>query len=363
LTAAEFQNRYLAGERDFTKQPLDKLGLNGGLYENCDFRRASLQEMMCFRASFVNCNFDGAVLRRSRLLETHIDNSTVVGCDLFASSFLACRITGSSFANSDLNTTEVRDTPLDICNFSYARLLRTTFANVAVRAVDFSGATLSGTTFVNSDIVDLINNTDVVFTGPVTLDWLTLCRCVTAPHLDHFLLRAGMPEVFVRYSIDCAKSMDKHMLSSLLYSTFISHGGPDRRFAERLRDILIYNGVRTFLFSRDAIPGQPLHKVMRDGVAAHDRIIVVCSEVSLDRPGVQNEIELTLRREAREGGKAYLIPVILDDYLFHWKPNRFELAQELRDRVVADFRGAEDDELMFKQGITDLLRALRRSTQ
>lgn len=55
---------------------------------------------------------------------------------------------------------------------------------------------------------------------------------------------------------------------------------------------------------------------MREGINKHDRMILICSKHSLDRPGVLNEIEEVLAREAREGGTAYLIRIRLDDYLF-----------------------------------------------
>ncbi len=53
----------------------------------------------------------------------------------------------------------------------------------------------------------------------------------------------------------------------------------------------------------------------RVGVNGHDRVILVCSKSSLQRPGVLNELEETLQREARDGGNAYLIPVRLDDFV------------------------------------------------
>ena len=48
----------------------------------------------------------------------------------------------------------------------------------------------------------------------------------------------------------------------------------------------------------------------------HHRVILVCSEDSLDRPGVLHEIQETFDREAKDGGATYLLPVTLDDYVF-----------------------------------------------
>src|SRR5215210_164894 len=108
-----------------------------------------------------------------------------------------------------------------------------------------------------------------------------------------------------------------------LRSVFISYGGPDERFASRLNDALRRSGVQTFFFPSDATPGAKLHHVMRDGVNSYERVVLVCSERSLNRPGVLNEIEECLQREAREGGTAVLIPVVIDDHLFKaWSPPR-----------------------------------------
>ena len=98
-------------------------------------------------------------------------------------------------------------------------------------------------------------------------------------------------------------------------SVFISYGGPDKPFAERLHGELSRRGVKAYVFSKDAEPGAKLHRVMREGVNRYDRVILLCSRDSLDRPGVLNEIEETLQREAREGGN----PVLM---VFRWYSNR-----------------------------------------
>jgi len=80
--------------------------------------------------------------------------------------------------------------------------------------------------------------------------------------------------------------------------------------------------------------------MMRRGVNEHDRVILICSNSSLDRNGVLNEIEETLAPEAREGEASYLIPIRLDDYLLaDWAPKNPDVAAAPRDRVVADLRG------------------------
>lgn len=145
-----------------------------------------------------------------------------------------------------------------------------------------------------------------------------------------------------------------------MLSVFISYGAPDEAFARRLYNALHESGVGTFFFPESAVPGDKMHRMMRVGVNKHDRVILVCSDASLRRNGVLNEIEEVLAKEARDGGSAYLVPIRLDDAVFSdWAPHRPDVSQTVRDRVIADFRGAESDPTKFDIAFGHLLKALR----
>lgn len=146
----------------------------------------------------------------------------------------------------------------------------------------------------------------------------------------------------------------------LYRSAFISYGGPDELFARRLCETLQQKRVRCFLFTEHAIPGAKLHRTVRKGIAEYDRVILICSRASLNRKGVLTELEETLDREHRDG-EHYLIPIRLDDYVFNgWKPKNPDVAQAVRDRVVADFTGADQDEAKLQAGLLKLISALRK---
>lgn len=143
-------------------------------------------------------------------------------------------------------------------------------------------------------------------------------------------------------------------------SVFISFGEPDEGFAQKLQRSLEAEGVDTYFFPLDATPGDKLHRVIRSGVNDYDRVVLICSRASLDRPGVLNEIEEALAREAREGGSTVLIPIRLDDYVLgEWAPENPDIAQAIRDRVVADFRDTEDDQA-FALALGRLLGSLEQ---
>lgn len=129
-----------------------------------------------------------------------------------------------------------------------------------------------------------------------------------------------------------------------MLTAFISYGGPDEMFAATLNKTLKDAGIKTYFFPVDAKPGEKLHHLMRDGVNSYDKVIFICSKDSLNRPGVINELEETLQREAREGGKQILIPIALDSYVFKkWKPYIPGLKQTILDRVVGNFQKAKSD--------------------
>lgn len=179
-------------------------------------------------------------------------------------------------------------------------------------------------------------------------------------------LRAAVPgcdiAIFDRQTAHLHVRGDMHSPFSKHDSAFISYGGPDEAIAARITNALKDKGVKTWFFKDDALPGQKLHRMMSDGVSDHDRVIFLCSKESLSRPGVLNELERVLEREAREGGADILMPIALDDYVFKdWAPTRRDIADQVRSRVIGDFRGADTDATKFDQEIDKVVRALSRS--
>lgn|SRR3990167_2486271 len=121
-----------------------------------------------------------------------------------------------------------------------------------------------------------------------------------------------------------------------MYNTlFIAFGGTDEQSASKINEYLKIYGIKTWFFCDDALPGEKLHRMMHDGVNKHDRVLCICSEQSLKRPGLLNELERVLEREAKEGGSNILIPITLDDYVYSdWAPDRADIAEQIRSRVI-----------------------------
>jgi hypothetical protein len=352
------------GDKDFRYCQIRSsgTGVRGG--SDIDFRQCNFGVSMLFTGEFRNTSFDHARMSNSSYYHARFEN---------------CSFSQVSFADSILAFTSFRNCDLSGCSFRRANFDTVSFTNCSLRGAGILGARCEGIRMVNCDL-NWFDVTDVAFfesdiepfvtservrsATHLALDWQTICKSQRSPGLRAFLVRSGMPEIMAIYLVDAARTVDANLLFRLMRSTFISYGGPDAPFARLLRDRLQANGVRTFYFETDAVPGERIHLTMRTGVNSYDRVILICSAASLQRPGVRNEIEETFAREARDGGASYLIPVALDDFVFGWTD---PVGVAIRDRVVADFRGLsaatiegrKDDEERFVQGLGRLLSALR----
>lgn len=264
------------------------------------------------------------------------------GWDLSESDFQGQDLSGALFLGASLR---------------YAYLVDTIFHGSNLAGADFTGAVLFDTVFRRVDLSEVRGLDEVVHHGPSTIGVDTLLRSVGRVPLA-FLLGAGVPVAAIEPVLEWARIYGRPME---YHSVFISCGGPDEAFAERLYNVLRARGVEVFLFSRDAYPGVKLYELMSRCVNEYERVVLLCSRDSLLRAGVANELDEVLRREAREGGGSVLVPIALDDSVFSsWTPGNEVLARAVQDRVVGDFRQAVKSEPDFLAQVERLLNALRK---
>jgi hypothetical protein len=182
---------------------------------------------------------------------------------------------------------------------------------------------------------------------------------LTQGRLFSVLVAAGMPTIFARYMIDCARNVEE-TAQTLMQSVFVSYGRPDEKFAKRLRDRLRDSNIRTWFYLDDAEMGGPHRSILRRAINEHERVLVVCSRASLTRKGVVDELKKTLARETREGRDDILLPITLDNYIYSEWDAEEDVLQPIHDRVIGDFRGADSDDTVFEAQFPKLLTALRR---
>jgi uncharacterized protein YjbI with pentapeptide repeats len=331
---------------------------------------ANLREADLTGANLRSADLTSANLRGADLGEADLRGADLSGATFIGASLRQANLSRVDLGDADLATVRLDDVNLTGSNLKGARLreanlVRAGLADADLTGADLRGANLGGALLRNTHLVgvDLSPFCDaspaIEHAGPSNVDHRAVALSVRIANLDVFLQRTGMPTSFVIEMVKWARTSEEY--GSMMQTTFISYGGRDEAFARKLYEALHRNGVATFFFPEHAVPGKTLHGTMREGVNSFERVILICSKSSLRRPGVLNEIEETLRREAREGGASYLIPIALDDYVFRsWKPTNALTAQTVRDRVVGDFNGADKDDAKFDAGVLRLLIALKK---
>lgn len=165
-------------------------------------------------------------------------------------------------------------------------------------------------------------------------------QMTTAPRIILYTDKLQVPIDTVIRAFSAANLLVEVVEEAKIHKTlFISYGAPDAQAATKINTRLKALGITTWYFPVNAKPGEKLHRVMHEGVNKYDHVLLICSQNSLSRPGVLNEIERALEREAREGGSSILIPVTLDDYVYgEWAPSRNDIAEQIRSRVITKLK-------------------------
>jgi hypothetical protein len=234
-------------------------------------------------------------------------------------------------------------------NFSGAYLAEVNYSSADLDRADFDGATVGFTLFTNVDLSRVKGLETVEHLAPSHISTDTL-----------YLSKGNVPEVFLR-GCGVPENLIAFMRSLTgkafeFYSCFISHSAKDKRFCERLYADLQAKGVRVWLFEEDAKWGETVWGEIDRSIKVYDKLIVVCSENSLQSGPVNREIERALNREDKEG-KGILFPIRIDDYIFDtWEHER--KADVLR-KVAGDFSGWDKDAAKYEKAFERLLKGLQ----
>ncbi|MCY0994777.1 pentapeptide repeat-containing protein [Nannocystis sp. ILAH1] len=151
-------------------------------------------------------------------------------------------LTDAWLTGADLSSADLRDANLRGASLIDADLRGTNLTGANLAGASFGGASLDGTVLANVDLAGLCDaNPPVRHSGPSIVEHSSILRSLRVPGLKDFLVRTGMPEVFVEYMVDCARSLQWDVFK-MLQSIFISYGTPDEAFARKLYEALHRNG-------------------------------------------------------------------------------------------------------------------------
>lgn len=296
-----------------------------------DLRRANLRGEDLFLVDFSSVNLNKAHLSQTYLGWAQLGEARLVEADLELANLIG---------------TNLRDADLRRANLGGAILIGTILAGA-----DLTGAIIEHTTIANVDLSEVRGLEHVHQWAPSTIGIDTIYKSHgKIPEI--FLRRCGVPEDMIEF----AHSLKGKVFE--FYSCFISHSAKDKRFCERLYVDLQAKGVRVWYFPEDAKWGETVWGEIDRSIKAYDKLIVVCSENSLQSVPVNREIERALNREDKEG-KNILFPIRIDDYIFEkWEHER---KADVVRKVVGDFSGWDKDANKYEKAFDKLLKRLQVS--
>src|SRR5579864_2379265 len=351
LNEQELLSEYHDGQRDFSFVKLNQARLAGARLSDITFLVSSLIDSDFTGANLSYVQFKGADLTGSRFIK-----ATINGSDLIATNFTDVDMRGTDLTGSHLGNADCTRADMRRCLFNNVTLTRARFHETRV-----DEARLYHAHFCDVDVRTFCDARTLVHGGDSSVDARTVIQSYQHPGLKSFMTACGVPEIFATYMIDCARALGEPLLRALMQSTFISYGGPDEAFARKLYNALRSHGVVVFFFPESATLGERIDNEVFRRIQDNDRILLICSKDSLDRPGVLNEIQETLDREARDGGATYLLPVMLDDYvLTGWHAAQPELAERIGRRIIGDFSKAKRSKANFDTALERVIDALKR---
>jgi hypothetical protein len=315
-------------------------------------------------AGLSGADYHGVKLRRANLIGADLTAANLTRADLRQAKVYRADLSGANLRNADLSSTELDETNLSGADLSRAALIAANLSGANLRKATLTGATLHMARFDKSDFT----NAELAFTvfadndlstakglekvnhrGPSTIGIDTIYNSKgNIPEV--FLRGAGVPEDFIVYMRSLVgKAID-------FYSCFISYSTKDDDFAQRLYADLQAKNVRCWKFDENAKWGEPVWGEIDTAIRHYDKLVVICSQRSLQSPAVIREIERALQKEDREH-RNVLFPISVDDYLLKkWDHPR---KADVVSKVIGDFRGG-NDLAAYAKAFSRFLDALNR---
>jgi hypothetical protein len=288
---------------------------------------------------------------RDLLTSSYLNRINLSGALLRETTFERVSAHYADFRDAYLRDADFREADLRNARFEGADLIGADLRGAVLSGTDFASVQVSGTIFSEIDLSSAKGLETVRHYGPSTIGIDTIYKSKgNIPEV--FLRGAGVPENFITYM----KSLAGSEKAFEFYSCFISYSTKDQAFADRLYADLQAKGVRCWKFDENAKWGEPLWGEIDTAIRHYDKLVVICSDHSLQSPPVVREIERALQKEDRER-KNVLFPVRIDDYLFEkWDHPR---KADVVSKVVGNFCGC-DDLPSYAKAFNRLLDALNR---
>jgi hypothetical protein len=326
------------GDIALPEADLVQVNLAGANVRGADLHGADLSSAALSGSDLGEANLRGAILRGADLTWSYLSGADLRGADLREAVLADANLGDANLAKADLSGADLHGADLRGVDLS----------STTIEGANFAETVLADTIFGNVDLSAAKGLTNVTHAAASTIGVDTILRS-KGEIPEVFLRGAGVPESFISFINSRAQQAEQ------THSYFICHSFKDKRFCDRLNLDLQAQGLRTWYFPEDAPAGQRIFAEIVTHVRFFNRVIVVCSQHSLQSRPVLKELADALKRERAEH-QELLFPVRLDNYMLkEWEhPQKATII----GKVAADFRGWSRITNKYEEAFKTLLAAL-----
>ncbi len=336
-----------------------------------DLRNANLEGMVLSETNLPNS--DRKTIRIN-LKNVDLSGANLTRCVLDGALLSGANLKGANLRKADLRKADLRETSL-----IGARLNRANLTLARLYKTDFTGSHIWETIFSRVDLSTAVGLNECIQGGPTIIDERTFRESKNIP--EKFLKGCGYSD----WQISASKLNSRHINSSEVteicyeiidlranptiqfYSCFISYSHKDKKFATKLHDALQEYGIRCWLDDHQLLPGDDIYEHVDRGIQLWDKVLLVCSENSLNSWWVDNEILTAFEKEQslmkdRNEKVGVVIPINIDGYVFSETWTR-GFKKQLQSRLVASFENWKTDANSYSKQLGKLVAALRADSE
>ena len=292
---------------------------NGLYFEKCYFRNVELDEGSVFNLTYDNCTL--MTCSFGGLFPS--ENIRFYDCDIDDSHFMTLQYYKDNKVERDDEFIDMlfQDCRVDSSHFHRLNLRNSRFVDSVLYRSGFIDC------FVDSEC--FIVTKKLKYESYATMDFQTILQ---SNELSDEILSSYFN---IKNKVNL-KAIVSGMTTQKTFSTvFISYSFKDSEFAKKINDSLNNQGIRTFMWEKDAPGGKPLEDIMTSGIGAHDKLLFIASENSIRSKACQFELT-TARKKQELSWSSVFFPITIDDYLFKVKKNQIrplELADEYWENI------------------------------
>jgi uncharacterized protein YjbI with pentapeptide repeats len=285
-------------------------------FNDCAFANVRFDEGEFFNIFFNRCRFEMLNLGLEITFNVWFDD-----CKIWESFFSIDSQEESNLYEGGFNDIVFQQCVIDNSIFRQSDLRKSAFVNTSIYMSSFIDCQLSADTIVHYE--------EAKYPNYVSVDFQTILK---SDNLDIEILK----NYFNIHAPDVKKIASGIAEKTDFKTIFISYSFKDKEFANRINDSLLKNGLKTFLWEKDAPGGQLLEDIMENNIKKFDKVLFIASQNSIKSKACQFEISQARGKQEATWSSNTFFVIHIDNYLFEVEKNKIrpiKMAEEYWENI------------------------------